>query len=102
MRWELGCVVLYYFNNNSNIMAHKDDDNFIMVSRIGTVEYRFQINFHAESNRVIHSLLHGVFRVRRRANFNMGYMEIIANTIKTYYRCNCTNWNRFGPSPSML
>jgi hypothetical protein len=38
MRWELGCVVLHYFNNNSNNMAHKDDDNFMMVSRIGTVE----------------------------------------------------------------
>jgi hypothetical protein len=38
-------LVLYYFNNNSNNMAHKDDDNFMMVSRIGTVEYRFQINF---------------------------------------------------------
>jgi hypothetical protein len=45
MRWELDCVVLYYFNNNSNNMAHRDDDNFLMVSRIGTVEYRFQINF---------------------------------------------------------
>jgi hypothetical protein len=45
MRWEHGCVVLYYFNNNSNNGAHKDDDNFMMVSRIGTVEYRFQINF---------------------------------------------------------
>jgi hypothetical protein len=37
--------VLYYFNNNSNNMAHKDDDNFMMGSWIGTVEYRFQINF---------------------------------------------------------
>jgi hypothetical protein len=26
-------------------MAHKDDDNFMMVSQIGTVKYRFQIKF---------------------------------------------------------
>jgi hypothetical protein len=45
MHWELGCVVLCYFNNNSNNMAHKDDDNFMMVSWIGIVEYRFHINF---------------------------------------------------------
>jgi hypothetical protein len=45
MRWELGCVVLHYFNNNSTNIAHKDDDNFMMVSQIGTVEYRLQINF---------------------------------------------------------
>jgi hypothetical protein len=27
------------------LTAHKDDDNFMMVSWIGTVEYRFQIKF---------------------------------------------------------
>jgi hypothetical protein len=43
--WELGCVVLRYFSNNSNNMADKDDDNFVMVSQIGIVEYWSQINF---------------------------------------------------------
>jgi hypothetical protein len=44
-RCGLGCGVLYYFNNNSNNITDKDDHNFMMISRIGTVEYRFQINF---------------------------------------------------------
>jgi hypothetical protein len=31
--------------NNSNNMADRDDHNFMKVSRIGPVEYMFQINF---------------------------------------------------------
>jgi hypothetical protein len=48
MRWAQGCEVLYYFNNNNNNnnnMVDKDDHNFMMVSRIEVVEYRFWINF---------------------------------------------------------
>jgi hypothetical protein len=45
LHWELGCVVLYYFNDSNNNMADKDDHNSMMVSQIRTVEYRFKINF---------------------------------------------------------
>jgi hypothetical protein len=70
----------------------------------------------------------GVFRVRRRdensiisddllswwwinnqpnlknyqANFNMGYMKIIDNMCRTSSWCKRTDWNQFGPTPSML
>jgi hypothetical protein len=38
---------------------------------------------------------------REQINFDMGYMEIIANTYRTYTQCNCSDCNRFGPLPSM-
>jgi hypothetical protein len=37
----LCCVV--FLQQNSHNMAHKDDDNFMMVHCIGKVKYRFQI-----------------------------------------------------------
>jgi hypothetical protein len=36
------CVVLHYYNSNNPNMADKDDQNFVKVRRIGTVEHSHQ------------------------------------------------------------
>jgi hypothetical protein len=56
--WYSGCGVLHYFNNNSNNMTDRNGHNFTKVSRIGTVEYMFQLNFlrEIEPSHLFHSI----------------------------------------------